>query len=92
MVFVGTMQFHVGQKFSCFEEIQEFLSEFEKQYSFNLIRGDSKMLESAQKMKPRRLEDANSRLKIYYLKLCCNFGGKAHKKRTNTDKQRRLTQ
>ena len=86
------MQFYVGQRFSSSEELQDFISDFEKYNSFNLIRRDSKTLESAVKTKPRRLEDANSKLKFYYLKLCCNFGGKAHKKRTSTDKQRRLTQ
>ena len=89
----GNMEkFHVGQMFSSFEELQEFISRFEKRNLFNLIRRDSKTLESALKTKPRRLEDANSRLKFYYLKLCCNFGGKAHKKRSTSEKQRRLTQ
>ena len=88
----------LGQRFSSSEELQDFISDFEKYNSFNLIRRDSKTLESAVKTIenetnwPRRLEDANSKLKFYYLKLRCNFGGKAHKKRTTTDKQRRLTQ
>ena len=91
MVFAQTlnMQFHVGQRFSSSEELQDFISDFDKRNSFNLIRRDSKMLESAVKTKPRRLEDV---ITSSNLKLCCNFGGKAHKKQTTVDKQRRLTQ
>ena len=83
------MEFRMGQCFDSFEQLEDYVNDFEKSNLFNLTRRDSKKLESAIKTKPRRLEGANEQLKFYYLKLCCNFGGKSYKKHpVLTDKPR----
>ena len=83
------MEFHVGQCFDSLQQLEDYVDDFEKSNLFNLTRRDSKKFESAMKTKPRRLEGANEQLKFYYLKLCCNFGGKSFKKRpVLTDKPR----
>ena len=84
-----SMNFDIGQRFNSFQQLQQFVDQFKKSNLFNLTRRDSKSFELAIKTKPKWLEGANKQLRFYYLKLCCNFGGKEYKKRKiSTEKPR----
>jgi len=71
--------FHVGKKFSCFEELRRCKEMYEKSNLVNLTMRDARKLEH--KQAPKRAENANKELRYHALRLACSYGGKKFKKR-----------
>ena len=74
-----TESFHVGKKFTSFQELQNCKEMYETSNSIHLAMRDSKTLEH--RLAPIRAARANKELRYYLLRLCCTYGGKKFKKR-----------
>ena len=75
----GSVSFVVGDAFDSFDELNATMKKYEECRSVQMTRRDSYLLKSAKIRVPKKMEKANERLKYYYLKYTCSFGGKPYR-------------
>ena len=80
--------FAVGESFSSYEELQQKLTNYQKEKYVQLTHRDSRTLEAARKRVPKRVEFANPTLRYYTVHFACIFGGKKYMNRGLRPNQR----
>ena len=68
--------FAVGESFSSYEELQQKITNYQKEKYVQLTHRDSRTIEAARKCVLKRVEFANPTLHYYSVHFACNFGGK----------------
>eukprot|EP00118_Oscarella_pearsei_P020636 m.224964 g.224964 ORF g.224964 m.224964 type:complete len:275 (+) comp40007_c2_seq11:48-872(+) len=73
------VSFAVGETFESFSALEGKMKQYETSRSIQMTRRDCRLLESAKKRTPKRIEGANVDLKYYNLHYACTFGGKKYR-------------
>ena len=71
--------FVVGENFASFVELEQKIEKYQKIYSTQLYRRDSRKIDSACKRAPKKYINVKKELEYTDIRYCCIHGGKKYK-------------